>query len=69
MEVDQQVMACGTLKQVDTIVHVKLTVAREKVDLHACHTDFLTPSELFLTVLRLIEAELRGGGAIDPTHG
>ena len=69
MEVDQQVMACGALQQVLTIVHVALVVAREEVDFYAGNPDTLTPRKLLLTVFGFVQTELGTRRTIHPTDG
>ena len=68
VEVHQQVMTGSALQQVDAVVHVLLCVAAEEVNLHAGHTNLLTPRELFLAVFGLVQAELRAWCAVDPSH-
>ena len=68
MEIYQQVMLGGTFEQIEAIVHVHLVVAGEEVDLHARHTDLLTPCELLFTIFRLVQTVLRCRGTIHPTH-
>ena len=68
MEVHQQMMARAALQQVLTVLHVHLVIAGEEVDLHTCHPDALTPSELSLAVFRFVQSELRSRCTIDPSH-
>ena len=59
VEVDHQMMACGTFEKVDTIFHRLLFVACKEVDLHSCHTHLLKPCKLTLTVFGSIESLMR----------
>ena len=68
MEVYQKMVTGGTLHEVDTIVHVLLVLTTEEIYLHTSNANLLTPCELLLAVLRLIQAKLRRRSAIDPTH-
>src|SRR5574344_937930 len=68
VEIDQQMMACRTLKKVKAIIHVHLVVAREEVNLHACHTNLLAPRKFLLTVFWLVQAELRARSTVDPAY-
>ena len=68
MEVHQQMVSGGTFQQVLTIVHVLLVIAREEVNLHAGHTDFLAPGKLALAILWFVQTEFRSWSAVDPAH-
>ena len=68
VEVDQQVVTGSTLEEVDAVVHVLLCVAAEEVDLHAGYAYLLAPGEFLLTILGLVQTELRARGAVDPAY-
>ena len=68
MEIHQQMMTGCTLQQILTVVHVRLVVATEEVDLHASHTNLLTPCKLLFTILGFVQTVLRARGSIHPPY-
>ena len=68
MKVYQQMMLCSTLEQIETIVHIRLIVAREEVYLHPCHTNLFTPGKFLFTIFCFVEAILWCRSAINPSY-
>ena len=59
VEVDHQMMPCGTFQQVDTVFHRLLLVSGEEINLHSCHTHLLKPCKLPLAVFGGIQSLMR----------
>ena len=59
MEIDEQMMLCGTLKKFYHVSYIEIVVTGKEINLHTLDTDFLTPCELFLSVVGIIESEFR----------
>ena len=68
VEVDQEVMAGGTLHQVDAEVHVFLVLTAEEVNLHTCHANLLAPGKLLLAVLGLVQTVFRCRSTVHPAY-
>ena len=67
MEIDEQMVACSALQEVDTIVHSGLRVAVEEVYLHTCHSDTFTPCKIPFAVIGLVQLIFRTWGSVYPT--
>ena len=59
MEIDEQMMLCGTLKKFYHVSYIEIVVTGKEINFHTLDTDFLTPCELFLSVVGIIESEFR----------
>ena len=59
MKIDEQMMLCGTLKKINHVSYIEIVVTGKEINLHTLDPNFLTPCELFLSVVGIVESEFR----------